>query len=84
MFALSVSPSGNLLATLSISGQLSLWDLPSLRLKQQWVPDQLVRGRVVLLRWCIGLKTYECCVLDIGGHIIKPCESESLFRALEK
>ena len=45
VFALSVSPSGKMLASLGISGQLCLWDLPSLRLRQQWVPDQLVRAQ---------------------------------------
>lgn len=51
VFALSVSPSGKMLASLNISGQLCLWDLPSLRLRQQWLPDQLVRAWFLVKVW---------------------------------
>ncbi|CAL1282753.1 unnamed protein product [Larinioides sclopetarius] len=36
VFKMSISPNGKILATVLISGALSLWDLPSLRLKKYW------------------------------------------------
>lgn len=42
VFQMSISPSGALLATIDVSGRLSLWDLPSFRLKREWSPQELV------------------------------------------
>ncbi|KAF8777200.1 Neuroblastoma-amplified sequence like protein [Argiope bruennichi] len=36
VFKMSISPNGKILASVHISGSLSLWDLPSLRLKKYW------------------------------------------------
>nr|XP_042904334.1 neuroblastoma-amplified sequence [Parasteatoda tepidariorum] len=36
IFKMSISPSGKLLASIHVSGAVSLWDLPSLRLKKHW------------------------------------------------
>ncbi|KFM69118.1 Neuroblastoma-amplified sequence, partial [Stegodyphus mimosarum] len=40
VFKMSISPNGKILAAVHLSGALSLWDLPSLRLKKYW-PLQL-------------------------------------------
>ena len=39
---MAVSPSGNRLATISISGQLTLWNLPSLKVQKTCLPNELV------------------------------------------
>ena len=39
---MSMSPSGSLLASIDVSGNLTLWDLPSFRLKRKWTPQELV------------------------------------------
>ena len=39
---LAVSPSGDQLAAVDVSGHLSLWELPSFRLKRRWSPQELV------------------------------------------
>ncbi|XP_019855101.1 PREDICTED: neuroblastoma-amplified sequence-like [Amphimedon queenslandica] len=41
VYSVSLSPSGSLLATLSLSGSICLWDLPSCRLKSKWLPEEL-------------------------------------------
>ena len=41
---MSTSPSGNLLASIDMSGNLSMWELPSFRLKRKWTPQELVSG----------------------------------------
>ncbi|XP_019855102.1 PREDICTED: neuroblastoma-amplified sequence-like [Amphimedon queenslandica] len=41
VYSVSLSPSGSLLATLSLSGSICLWDLPSCRLKSTWLPEEL-------------------------------------------
>ena len=39
---MSVSPSGSMLASIDVSGNLSLWEIPSFRLKRRWTPQELV------------------------------------------
>ena len=34
VLAMSISPGGSLLATVEVSGRLSLWDVPSFRLRR--------------------------------------------------
>ena len=42
VFAMSLSPSGSLLATIDVSGRLCLWEVPSLRLRKAWeIGDQV-------------------------------------------
>ena len=42
VFQMSINPSGSVLASVDVSGNLSLWDLPSFRLKRKWTPQDLV------------------------------------------
>ncbi|XP_043920727.1 neuroblastoma-amplified sequence [Protopterus annectens] len=39
IFKMSLSPKGTLLAAVHFSGRLSIWELPSLRLKREWTQD---------------------------------------------
>ena len=39
---MAVSPNEASLASLSLSGQLCIWDLPSCHLKSKWLPEELV------------------------------------------
>lgn len=36
VFKMSLSPDGTLLAAIHLSGQLSLWEIPSLRHQKEW------------------------------------------------
>ena len=42
MFNMELSPSGSVLATLDVSGNISLYDVPSLRLRKQWSIEEQV------------------------------------------
>ena len=42
VFHMSICPSGSMLASIDVSGSLSLWELPSFRLKRRWTPQELV------------------------------------------
>ena len=39
MIQMSLSPSGSLLAAVDLSGQLSMWDVPSLKMRKVWGPQ---------------------------------------------
>lgn len=41
---MAVSPNETSLVSLSLSGQLCIWDLPSCHLKSKWLPEELVRN----------------------------------------
>ena len=47
LFTVSVNPSGRVIAGISLSGDLSLWDLPSCRLRTKWTTDELVYTQVL-------------------------------------
>ena len=50
---MSVSPSGSMLASIDASGSLSLWELPSFRLKRKWTPQELVSHMDVFICACM-------------------------------
>nr|XP_006006206.1 PREDICTED: neuroblastoma-amplified sequence isoform X2 [Latimeria chalumnae] len=39
VFKMSLSPNGTLLAAIHFSGQLTLWEIPSLKLRAEWIQD---------------------------------------------
>ena len=39
---MTVNSSQTYLATLSLSGEVSVWELPSCKLKMNWKPEELV------------------------------------------
>lgn len=41
-----ISPNEASLASLSLSGQLCIWDLPSCHLKSKWLPEELVSNTI--------------------------------------
>jgi hypothetical protein len=43
IFKLCISPNSNLLVSIHHSGKLTLWELPSLRMRQAWPEDDQVR-----------------------------------------
>ena len=43
---MAVSPNETSLVSLSLSGQLCIWDLPSCHLKSKWLPEELVRNSI--------------------------------------
>ena len=47
LFTVSVNPSGRVIAGISLSGDLSLWDIPSCRLRTKWTTDELVYTQVL-------------------------------------
>lgn len=44
VFNMSLNPSGTLLAAIDVSGNLSLWEIPSFRQKNFWPLKQLVHN----------------------------------------
>lgn len=44
---MSLSPDGALLAVIHFSGRLTLWDVPSLRLRAAWSQDQQVAANTL-------------------------------------
>ena len=42
MFRMELSPSGSTLATIDVGGKLSLYDVPSLRLRKSWSAEEQV------------------------------------------
>ena len=48
MCSMSVSPGGNQLATIEVSGRLSVWELPSFRLKKSWTLQEQVLLYIVV------------------------------------
>lgn len=44
---MAISPNEAALATLSLSGQLCIWDLPSCHLRSKWLPEELVSNSIL-------------------------------------
>ena len=42
MFRMELSPSGSTLATIDVAGKLSLYDVPSLKLRKSWSIEEQV------------------------------------------
>ena len=57
VLAMSISPGRSLLATVEVSGRLSLWDVPSFRLRRAWNCEEQVST------WLINLTQllHSCC-----------------------
>ena len=56
---MAVSPNGDRLATISISGQLTIWNLPSLTVMKTCLPDELVQ---------LQFSYKYCTLLNLAPH----------------
>ena len=51
---MSISPDGSLLATIEVSGRLSLWDVPSFRLRRAWNCEEQVSTWLMNFSTCLS------------------------------
>lgn len=57
---MELSPSGSLLATVDVLGNISLYDVPSLRLRKQWSAEEQVGQCISILLHCVGQFDDQC------------------------
>lgn len=72
VFRMSLSPDGTVLAVIHFSGSLSLWNIPSFKLRGSWKQEeQVIKSLCVCVLDLRDLKCIRFCAINLINGITK-------------